>query len=225
MCDPRACAWRRLWLVLTLAVLSAACGHRRTTVKNIAGATARIRHVEVDGNRALEDGEIEENMNLQQTKWIPPKREWYLPGLLPIDRKRIEELYALHGFYDAKVEPIEAKLSKKGKIVDLHVVVDERTPTLLRKVDFDWPLGLPGGPADRRAAPEKIQDYCKLRADVRFDVTELRACESTMKAALQTRGYALATVVGRAEVDRVEHVAEVRFEMKPGPYVLIGEIT
>ncbi|MBC8071283.1 MAG: BamA/TamA family outer membrane protein, partial [Deltaproteobacteria bacterium] len=47
----------------------------------------------------------------------------------------------------------------------------------------------------------------------------------TMKAALQTRGYALATVVGRAEVDRVEHVAEVRFEMKPGPYVLIGEIT
>jgi outer membrane protein assembly factor BamA len=210
--------------MLVGALLVVACAHKRTTLKNVAGASARIRHVEIDGNAALDDREIEENMNLQETKWIPPKRQWYLPGLLPIDRERIEELYAVHGFHDAQVEAIEPSMHRKGKIVDLHVVVDEHEPTLVRKIEFVWPAGLPGGPTDRRVSLEKLQTHCKLVKQARFDVEELRACEASMRAALLARGYAFAAVTGTAEVDRIGRTADVRFELRPGQYVLIGSL-
>lgn len=213
-------------LLFACGTFLAACGHhKRTTLKNVAGAEARIGHVEIDGNTVLRDREIEEHMNLQETKWFPrPKREWYLPGLVPIDRERIEQLYAARGFHDAHVVGITPTFRKKGKVVDLRVELVEHDATLVRSIAFDWPDGPPDGPSDRRASPEKIQSYCSLVTDKRFDVQELRASEATMRAALLKRGYAFADVVGTAEVDRIARTADVRFSVRPGSFVRIGEL-
>lgn len=217
--------------VLALALLagffgSLGCGHKRTTLKNVAGAEARIGKVEITGNRALEDREIEEHMNLQQSRWFPlPKREWFLPGLIPVDRERIEALYAASGYHHARVVTLEPHTRRRGKVVDLHVEVEENAPTLVRSIHFEWPAGKLDGPVDRRATPEKIQTYCDLEYDAAFDIRELRASEATMRAALHQRGYAFADVKGKAEVDRVGRTADVTFEILPGPHVKIGDIT
>lgn len=213
-----------LCLLLTLVSLGA-CGHQRTTLKNIAGAESRIRRITVTGNRALTDREIEEHMNLQQTKWFPlPKREWFLPGLIPVDRKRIEALYASAGYHGARVVALEPKFRRNRKVVDLQIAVDEQAATVIRAIRFEWPQGPPDGPVDRRASPAMVQTHCGLNQDRAFDVAELRASEATMRAALKQRGYAFAEVVGRAEVDRIGRTAEVSFELRPGPFVRIGDI-
>jgi outer membrane protein assembly factor BamA len=215
-----------LAVLAALLVLAAGCGHKRTTLKNVAGAEARIGKVEITGNEALDDREIEDHMNLQQSRWFPlPKREWFLPGLIPVDEERIEALYAASGYHHARVVSFETRERRKGKVVDLRVEVEENAPTLVRSIRFAWPTGRPDGPPDRRATPEKIQTHCDLEENAAFDIAELRASEATMRAALQQRGYAFAVVLGKAEVDRVGRTADVVFEIDPGPYVRIGEIT
>jgi outer membrane protein assembly factor BamA len=219
---------RRVLVLAALAMLLASigCGHKRTTLKNVAGASARIGKVEIVGNRELKDREIEAHMNLQQSRWFPlPKREWFLPGLIPVDKERIEAYYAASGYHHAKVLAFEPRMRRKGKVVDLRVTVEENAPTLVRSIRFDWPAGEPDGPVDRRATPEKIETYCGLEDQGPFDIAELRASEATMRTALQQRGYAYAVVSGKAEVDRVGRTADVLFEIDPGPFVRIGDIT
>ncbi len=212
-------------VVLACWFFSSGCAHKRTTLKNIAGAQARIGDVEITGNRALSDREIEPHMNLQETKWFPrPKREWYLPGLIPIDKDRIEELYATRGYHEARVLSIEPKFRKKGKVVDLLVEVDELAPTLVRSIAFDWPEGPPGGNADRPTPKSKIETHSALTQDKPFDIAKLRASEATMRAALLKRGYAFSQVTGTAEVDRTARTADVRFTVTPGPFVRIGTV-
>ncbi len=227
--SPRAAARLRhaLRQVCTalLLVLATACAHRRTTLETVAGATARIRHVTVDGNDSVKDGDIESHMNLQESKWFPrPKREWFLEGLIPVDRARIEEYYASRGFHDAHVVSFTHETHRKGKVVDLHVEVVENDPTRVRSIEFAWPDGEPAGPPDRHASKDAIQTHCALGRDEPFDVGELTASESTMRAALMQRGYAFAEVIGHAEVDRAARTADVRYELRPGPFVRLGEI-
>jgi len=215
-------------LVLALLVgtlVLAACGHKRTTLKSVAGAEARVGRIHIEGNESIDDKAIEENMNLQETRWFPlPKREWYLPGLIPLDRKRIEEYYALRGFHDAQVTSIEPKFRRKDEVVDIEIEIDESAPTLVREVRFDWPDGVPDGPPDRRTQPAAIAARCGLTRGERFDVEELRTSEAAMREALLRRGHAFAEVVGSAEVDRIGRTADVQFEVRPGPFVRLGKI-
>ena len=222
---PSAAGIRWLgWGLVVVLLVGAGCGHRRTTLKNVAGASARIGRVDVEGNSALTDREIEAHMNLQQSRWLPPKRQWFLPGLLPVDRDRVAELYASRGFHDVRVAAIEPRFRRRDKVVDLHVVVEENAPTAVRTIAFDWPEGPPGGPVDRRATAAKIQTQCGLDRGKPFDIAEMRASESAMRVALLERGYAFATVTAHAEVDRTARVADVRYELRPGPYVRFGAL-
>ncbi len=210
---------------MALLLSIGACAHKRTTVKEVSGAEARVGKIDIHGNKALDDEKIEEHMNLKETEWFPkPTRRWYLEGLVPIDRKRIEELYAAHGYYAANVEKFEPRFRKKGKVVDLHVDVQENEPTLVRSLVFHWPEGPPKGPPDKRADPRRIVEHCELAEGKPFDIEKMEESESTMRAALMQRGYAFAEVEASARVDRVGRIAHVEFDVVPGQFVRIGEI-
>ena len=219
--------WSRLaplFVLIALAFMSG-CAGKRTTVKEVSGAEARVAKIQIKGNAALPDAEIEDHMNLQETKWFPkPERRWYLEGLVPIDRERIEALYAAHGFHEAQVTEFRPKFRKKGKVVDLHISVAENEPTLVRSVRFRWPDGHPAGPPDRRAQPARIEEHCDVEHDEPFDIEAMEQSEATMRVALMQRGYAFAEVEASARVDRLGRVADVEFELRPGPFVRIGEI-
>lgn len=219
--------WSRLapFLVLIALSMTSGCAGKRTTVKEVSGAEARVGKIDIKGNAALPDPEIEDHMNLQETKWFPkPDRRWYLEGLVPIDRERIEALYAAHGFYEAQVTQFRPKFRRKGKVVDLKIRVDENEPTLVRSILFHWPDGRPDGPKDRRALPARIEEHCDVEYGEPFSIEEMEQSEATMRVALMQRGYAFAQVEAKARVDRLDRVADVDFEIRPGPFVRIGEI-
>lgn len=217
---------RAMWASLLpfLVLLFSACA-RPTTLARVSGARYRIRNIHFEGNEALSDKQLLEHMNLSETRWFPlPDRHYFLEGLVPVDRRRIEDLYDAHGYYDARVVSITPRYHRRRDVVDLMVTIDEGAPTVVRDVAFRWPAGSPGGPADRRATPRRIQAKCELMATQPFDVAELEACESAMRAALRARGYAFAEVDAHAEVDTDRRVAEVSFVLRPGRFVRIGGI-
>jgi len=214
--------------VASLVVLSglgpSGCASRRRTAKELSGAQYRLRDIEFEGNTHLSDKEIEEYLNLKETRWLPiPSRRYLLEGLMPVDAERIVELYAAHGHYETTVTDVQVR-PKNDKVADVLFVIDEGEPTLVTGIDFKWPEGPPEGPADRRARPERIQTHCGLTMDQPFDVEELHDSEATMREALRDRGYAFAEVQASATVDRVSRRADVVFELTPGPFVRIGKI-
>jgi outer membrane protein assembly factor BamA len=220
--------WLTRMLLCAIVLLPCACASRQRAVERASGAEDRIRKIIIEGNEVLDDEEIEAHLYLEETRWLPvPDRQYLFEGFLDVDRDRIEQLYAAHGYYDAKVsdvDVIERKRSRRGKVVDLRFVVDEGLPTQVRSLRFRWPSGPPAGPADRRATPEQIQRHCGQAIGHTFDVEALHEAEATMRTALRNRGYAFATVKGHARVDRVARTAEVEFELVAGPFLRLGRV-
>jgi outer membrane protein assembly factor BamA len=200
-----------------------ACASQNAT-NRAAGADQRIRKLVVEGNEALDDEEIEAHLNLKQTTWLPPDRQYLFEGFLPVDGDRIEQLYEAHGRYDAQVTDVDVIPVRRG-VVDVRFVVDEGDPTEVRSLRFRWPDGPPSGPRDRRAEPRRVETRAGLAVGHTFDVELLHGAEAAMQAVLADRGYAFAKVVARARVDRVARTADVEFELRPGPFVRIGQIT
>lgn len=211
-----------LWAIALTAMLGACASQNATN--RAAGADQRIRKLVVEGNEALADEDIEAHLNLEQTTWLPPDRQYLFEGFLPVDRDRIEELYAAHGRYDARVTAVEVLPVRRG-VVDVRFVVDEGEPTEVRALRFRWPDGPPSGPRDRRVEPQRVEARAGLAVGHTFDVELLHGAEAAMQAVLADRGYAFAQVVARARVDRVARTADVEFELRPGPFVRIGQIT
>jgi outer membrane protein assembly factor BamA len=210
-------------MLVMLAGLSAC--RRPTTLAEVADAQYRVRRIRFEGNEVLSKRELLEHMNLAETRWFPlPQRRWFLEGLVPVDRERIEQLYAARGYADARVISIEPIIHPRSDVVDIVITIDENVPTLVRDVSFVWPEGAPAGPPDRRATPQHIEANCELEVGEPFDVEELETCKGAMRAAMLTRGYAFAAVDARAEVDRVDRSARVVFWSRPGRHVTLGDI-
>src|SRR5437016_4895537 len=84
--------------LLAAAALAGGCAHEE------AEGRAYVKHVQLSGNHNLEKDEILEHVALDETSWIPFSPKRYLdPVALELDRKRIEALYAAHGYFWARV--------------------------------------------------------------------------------------------------------------------------
>ena len=207
------------------ALLGATACARPVTLADVADARYRVRRIRFLGNEVLSKQELLSHMNLAETRWFPlPQRRWFIEGMVPVDRERIEELYAARGYPDARVVSIEPRVHPRSQVVDVIITIDENAPTKVRDVDYRWPEGPPAGPRDRRATPESIEGNCELVVDEPFDVEELETCKVALRAAMMMRGYAFAEVDARAEVDRLTREARVAFTLRPGRYVTIGDI-
>lgn len=216
-------SWGPWWVVL-VAMFAMGCARGRM-IKKAGGVQYRITDVTIEGNETLKDKEIEPHLNLRETTWFPlPERQFFFPGMVPIDRDRIEELYASNGFYDAQVLDVKLDRDVDAKTIGITFVVDEGEPTLVKDLDFRWPKGPPAGPEDPKARPEEVQTACGLKPGMRFEVSELEGSEAAMEETLRGRGYAFAEVTADARVDRVAREATVVYELFPGPFVRIGDI-
>lgn len=210
------------WAVME-GLVPAGCASRRTA-QELTGAQYRLRDIEIVGNTALSDQEIEQYLELKETRWLPlPDRRYLIEGMMPVDADRIEALHAAHGYHDAKVTDVRV-VPKNDEVADVVFVVEEGEPTLVTDLGFDWPQGPPRGPPDRRARVSHVESYCGLEVGEPFDAEELHASEDAMREALRDRGHAFATVEGRARIDRVGRQASVSFALVPGPFVRIGKI-
>jgi outer membrane protein assembly factor BamA len=208
--------------ICVLMALTAACASQRKT-QRATGAEERIRKIHIEGNHALDDEEIEAYLNLKETKWLPPDRQYLFEGFLAVDRDRIEQVYAAHGHYDAVVTDVEV-MKRRRRVVDVRFTVDEGEPTRVRSLRFRWPEGPPSGPPDRRATRPRVETRSRIAVGQRFDVEALHQTESDLRATLADRGYAFAKVTTRARVDRVARTADVDIEVIPGPFVRLGKI-
>lgn len=186
--------------------------------------------VTIVGNRALSDGELTERLatyadNLS-TGWDKPLLE---RSELPQDARRIESIYAAHGYFDAHVTGYEVIPDRADpNLVRVRFSVIEGEPTRIEErhvTDF-----VAEGPADAEAQKrlQAIQDrlhrLLPLAAGDVFDEEAHVAGKEQLRRALRETGFIFAEVVGEVLVARETRTAHLSYQVAPGPLARVGEI-
>jgi outer membrane protein assembly factor BamA len=223
---------------LAIALASVALGCRPgPSAAELRGAEYTVHKVEFEGVTRFEQRELHEYLELRPISWLPlPKRHWFYEGLLPIDARRIIELYHAHGHYqarivDVRVEHIERR--RRGR-VDITYVIEEGPVTEIDSLVVRWPEGPPPGPPakERRARfskapsldPHSISREITLELGKPFEVPKFLASSRILRERLLRLGHPFVAVEQQALVDPVKRRADVEFEVHPGPFMRIGEI-
>lgn len=223
--------------VVLLLTSATGCANRRTAAE-LRGAEYAVRKVKFEGVERFEPKDIHAYLELRPTEWRPlPEKHYFYEGLLPIDERHIVDLYAAYGYFDARVVDVRVEYidRKRRSKVDLTYVIEEGEPTVVEDVVVRWPEGPPPGPpADERVSgafadpPEIDVDALSKRVQVRvgqnFEVERIRRSKRAIERALNHAGHPFAKVSERAQVDTNARVARVSFEVRPGPFMRVGEI-
>lgn len=207
-------------------------------LQDVRGADSVITKVELVGVERFKKDELLSYLNIGETSrlaWEP--KTYYLAALLPIDAKRIVDLYRAYGYHDAEVVSMTPE-TRPGRVrccgkhkgerrlgkTTITVVVREGAPTPVRDLDIRWPDGPPAGPPDKQATPEKLAARVPFAEGDPFEVPKFTRGALLLRSGLTHRGYAFAEVKEAAEVTPGVGAA-VTYDVRPGEHVTIGEIT
>lgn len=217
-----------------LALLAGGCSSQ---LDDIRGSTAYIKQVEFEGVTRFKEEELLAYLHMGESSILPWKDKFpYLPANLPIDSARIVEVYKAHGYYDAEVVSITPSI-RAGKVrllartpgerrpgkATLRVVVREGEPTRVRSLELAFPDGRPAGPTAARLTDAALRARLRLREGEPFEIPRLNDSVEQLRETLQDAGFAYAEVEEAATVSPGRG-ADVRFAVRPGPYVEIRDI-
>ena len=204
----------------------------------LRGAEHTVRRVHFEGVTRFDPKELHDYLEMRPTDWAPlPTRHWYYDGLLPVDAERILELYASYGYYEARIVGVRTEIVEQTirDRVDIFYVIDEGPVTTIEELVVRWPEGPPPGPPrDARGEvfrkvppidPQEVSQKVTLELGGPFEVEAMVGSQTAMRNALRAAGHPYASVEQRATVDERARVASVEFEVRPGPFMRIGEIT
>ena len=185
----------------------------------------RVRKVELEGVQRFEDEELHEYLNLQPTPAVAfGAVSYYLPGLEDVDARRIEDVYASYGYYDARVTDAHVRVKRSDRAVTrqrayVTFTVDEGAPTRVEAVDYAW-----SGTRVSKEERRRIEAASELRSGDEFGTATVQDAVAAMRLELMRLGFARAEVEHHTWVDREAKIAKVRFELDPGDRYRIARI-
>ena len=196
--------WRGPQLLLLFTLSLSACAHR---------PDRWVHHLELRRNHAISDKEIKSGLATRARSWWPfAARAEYSPSDLEVDRRRIERLYAEHGYFEATVDAPEVKVGKNGA-VDITLEIEEGEPTRVHG------LRLQGLPWISDRAMKRLRAKLDIEAGERVDYRRWDEAQRTLTTFLREHGYAYAKVSAAIWVVRAQRRAELVLTARPGPLV------
>ena len=180
--------------------------------------TPIVRDVRISGNDEISSGKIKKKILTAGTGWWPFARKQYFdPVTWQADLKRIERFYVANGFYQAEVVKDEVRPDPPDGVA-LKVEVSEGKPTHVGKLEVDGLDGVP--PGDLEGVLQKLP----LAPGDLFREEDWASLKRQLADRLRNRGYAKASVEGRALVDVKTHLADLTLKVTPGRRYFFGDI-
>src|SRR6476659_3572257 len=177
--------------------------------------TPVVRDLHITGNDELSSRDIKTKILTEETGWWPfATKQHFDPVTWQSDLKRIERLYVAHGFYQAEIVK-EQVVPDPPDDVQLEVQVREGKPTYVGKMEVE---GLP--PADRADVIKGLP----LAPGAVFREEDWAATKRQLADRLRNRGYAKASVEGRALVDVKTQRADLTLIVESGRKYFFGAI-
>jgi len=247
----RSLAFQTLALLALLCVsFVAGCAGREKITCNpgdLSGCV--IDEVEITGNDALDDDEIESRIATAQTGGALEKvpllsaidavtweYERFDRFVLERDLQRVARLYRAKGYYKAvvragRVRRIDERRSDDPTSVraEVEIVVEEGMPTRVRKVSLVWKDWSPAT-GDSKAGAAATNAKNALAPGAIFTEEAYEDVRKRIQRELTDLGYAYALVQANASVDlqadeQRDDAADVTYTVELGPQCIFGPVT
>lgn len=208
-----------------------------------------VDEVEIIGNKALDDDEIEQRIATAETggalEHVPllgaidaltVEYERFDRFVLERDLQRVARLYRAKGYYKAvvragRVRRIDEPRSKDPRAVrtQVEIVVEEGMPTRVRRVSLVWRDWDPAT-GDSKAGAAATNAKNTLSPGAVFTEEAYEDVRKRIQRELTDLGYAYALVDAKAAVDlqtdeTKDDAADVTFTVELGPKCTFGNVT
>jgi len=173
------------------------------------GEIAKIKQINIVGNKAFSDKELRELLQLSPSGWFTwySKADQYSKTKLTGDIEAIKSWYLDHGYLEANVESTQVAITPDKKDIYLTVNITEGEKYTISGVKLE---------GETFGREEELKRLILLRPGQTYSGALLTASNKLIADRLGTFGYAFANVNANPEVDREKRTVAFTFTVDPG---------
>ncbi|MDL2355811.1 MAG: outer membrane protein assembly factor BamA [Pseudomonadota bacterium] len=184
--------------------------NRVTVMFNVdEGEIARIKHINIVGNKHFSDKELRETMALSTSGWFTwySKADQYSKTKLTGDIEALKSFYLNRGYLEASIESTQVSITPDKKDIYLTVNITEGEKYTVSGVKLE---------GEMFGREDELKSLLLLRAGSTYSGELLTESNKRISDRLGTFGYAFANVNANPEIDREKRQVAFTFFIDPG---------
>jgi outer membrane protein insertion porin family len=193
--------------------------NRVTVMFNVdEGDVAKIKGINIVGNKAFTDKQLRENLQLNTSGWFTwySKADQYSKQKLTGDLESIKSWYANHGYLEATVESTQVAITPDKKEIYLTINITEGEKYTISGVKME---------GETFGREEELKQLILLRAGQTYSGELLEASNKRISERLASFGYAFANVTANPDINRDKHEVAFTFLVDPGKRAYVRHMT
>lgn len=173
------------------------------------GISARIKQINLVGNKAFSEKELLEKLKLSTSKWhsMFTRGDQYSGEKLSADIDALETFYLNRGFINFKINSTQVSLTDDKKDVYITINITEGLPYRIAETGFS---------KVDMISQEALNDKLSYRVGDYYSRDAVRRSQTAIKEALGDLGYAFANVQMIPKVDNNRQEITLQFAINPG---------
>ena len=173
------------------------------------GDVAKIRHINIVGNKDFTEEDLLENFEQNTTGWLSwiSSDDKYSREKLTGDLETLETWYLDRGYLKFAVQSTQVSISPDKESVYITINIDEGDIYKISDVELSGELKIP---------ENQVRALIMMREGMIFSQALMTSSSEYITRVLGNRGYTFAEVTGYPEVDEDEKTATVTFVVTPG---------
>ncbi len=182
------------------------------------GERAKIRQVNIVGNRAFSNDDISEDFNLDTANWLSWIRQddRYEKQGLEGDLETLRSFYMDRGYADFRVESTQVAISPNKKDIYLTITINEGEKYTVSDIKLVGEMVIPSA---------RLQGMVLAQPGSIFNLNLLTQSSELMALRLGEQGYANAEIEPVPELDREKKEASITFFVDPKSRVYVRRIS
>ena len=183
------------------------------------GEVARIKQINIVGNKIVSDKEIREILQLSTSGWLTwySKADQYSKTKLTGDLEAIKSYYLDRGYLEANVESTQVAITPDKKDIYLTINIHEGEKYTVSAIKMD---------GEMFGREEELRQLVLLKPGETYSGELQEASSKRISDRLASFGYAFANVTANPEVvDPAKHLVSFTFLVDPGKRAYVRHMT
>ena len=178
------------------------------------GDVARIKQINIVGNKAFSDKELREQLALNTGGWFSwyTKADQYSKTKLTGDIESLKSFYLDRGYIEMQVDSTQVSITPDKKDIYLTINITEGEKYKVSGTKFE---------GEMFGREEELKALNLLREGDIYSGARLTATNKRIQDRLATFGYAFANVNANPEINREKHEVAFTFFIDPGKRVYV----
>ncbi|AST31977.1 outer membrane protein assembly factor BamA [Ralstonia solanacearum] len=181
------------------------------------GPVAKIRQINIVGNKAFSEGDLRDEMQLSTPNWLSwyTKNDLYSKQKLTADLEALRSFYLDRGYLEFAIESTQVSITPDKKDIYLTLNIHEGEQYKVSDIKLTGEL------LSKQAEMEKLIKF--KQGDV-FSSAKLSATTKAITDLLGTYGYAFATINPQPQIDQKSRTVALTLVVDPGRRVYVRRV-